>query len=388
MQAEEFDRLLKKTLEDKEFPYDPAAWEKAGQLFDQRRKRRGIWWWFVPAILFAGITASYWLGFFQQAENSLTAAPQNTQTDLTSRPVTSNKNAVESTAEAASESKFATPAYTPKRTSKTKTTPANPITASVDAILPVTDTTAYALYLSSIQKIGWKHLVRQIKALPFDSTRRIPPVLPAYRSAERPAPTHEISVGLLARAGRNNWNEEGKLSSRLSYAGGLSVVYLLNDRWLFELSPQLSYAPINKLNATQTTLQYGFGLSSQVQRLSVQSVWMFQLPVQFGMQLGDRHQFKAGPVLQSYVASAYQLETTTTAENGNTISTQSQGKGRVQDLQPGKIGWTLGYNYEFIRGWKLGVSYFGFPAGSGLYPLPAQQQFNLQLLYHPFSTKL
>lgn len=388
MQAEEFDRLLKKTLEDKEFPYDPAAWEKAGQLFDQRRKRRGIWWWFIPVVLFAGITASYWLGFFQQAENSLAAAPQNTHSEMTSRPVTSNKNAVEKTAKAESESKLTNPAYVPKRASKTQTTPAKPITATADVVPPVTDTTVYAQYLSSIQKIGWKHLLRQIKTLPFDSTLRIPPVLPTYQTAKKPALTHEISVGLLARAGRNNWNDEGSLSSQLSYAGGLNLVYLLNDRWLFALSPQLSYAPMNGLNSMRTTRQYGFGLSSQVQRLSVQSIWMFQLPIQFGLQLAERHQFNAGPVLQNYVASAYLLETTTTTENGYIESTQSQGKGRVQDLQARKIGWTIGYNYEFIRGWKLGASYFGFPAGSGLYPLPAQQQFNLQLLYHPFSTKL
>jgi len=388
MQAEEFDRLLKKTLEDKEFPYDAAAWEKAGQLFDQRRKRRGIWWWFVPVVLFAGITTAYWLGIFQQSESSLTAATQNAETDLAIQAAPSSENTAAMPAETEPATNFTKLANKDKSGSDNKKTLASPMVASADAALPETDTTTYAQYLSSIQKIGWKRLIRQIKTLPFDSTRRIPPVLPAYQPAKRPALTHEISVGLLARAGRNNWNEEGKLSSQLTYAGGLSVVYLLNDRWLFALSPQLSYAPMNELHSMRTTRQYGFGLSSQVQRLSVQSIWMFQLPIQFGIQFGERHQFKAGPVLQSYVASTYLLETTTTAENGNIESTQSQGKGRVQNLQPGKIGWTIGYNYEFIRGWKLGASYFGFPAGSGLYPLPAQQQFNLQLLYHPFSTKL
>lgn len=387
MLPEEFDRLLKKTLESQEFAYDPSAWDKASKMLEAKPKRRRFWWWFLPALLVGGIAAGYWLRTTSNEKSPVVLSKQeeNPANTSESRPiseVSSNEivkpHARELTAtnSKASSALPKLPSIVPDSQVQANSTPSE------------NDSSSYAAYLTSMRRLGWKMIVSKFKKLEADTNLR---ELPKYRKAAvmpKKSNLHELSFGMLARTGQNLTASENSSSRKMAFAAGLFAQYCFNERWLVETGPQLSYEPIQGGVFTRTTTRYGFGISIEEQSIQVNNAFMLQVPLLFGVQVGQNHQIKAGPVWQHYLSSGYEIRNSLFIQNGESSTTTNTGIGKVTNFSPTRFGLSLNYQYQIFSGIQLGLNYLYFPEAGGAFGLGRNNQLNLHLQYTPFRKKL
>jgi len=387
VQPEEFDRLLKKTLESQDFAYDPSAWDQASKMLDARPKRRRFWWWFIPVLLLGGIAAGYWLHI-----PSKEAIPQLHSTEKNGAV---NSQEAHPTAELNSnESKEPSSKEITQNLSKIKnTTPASPSPSFVSKVQAnpaavVNDTTSYTTYLASMQRRGWRTILSNFQKLEADTILR---ELPKYRRntvLPKKASLHELSLGVLARTGQNVTASENAASRKMAFAAGVFAQYRFNERWLVETGPQLSYEPVSGGVFTRTTTRYGFGISIEEQSIQVNTAWMLQVPLLVGVQVGQNHQFKTGPIWQHYLSSGYEIRNSLFIQNGESTTSTNTGLGKVSDFSPSRFGLSLSYQYQIFSGFQLGLNYLHFPEAGGAFALGRNNQLNIHLQYTPFRKKL
>lgn len=387
MLPEEFDRLLKKTLESQEFAYNPSAWDKASKMLEAKPKRRRFWWWFIPAFLVGGIAAGYWLRTTsnEKAPVVLSKQEENPANTSESRPISEvssneivkpNDRELTATNSKSSSTLPTLPLIVPDTQVQANSTPSS------------NDSSSYAVYLTSMRRLGWKMIVSKFKKLEADTNLR---ELPKYRRAAvmpKKSNLHELSFGMLARTGQNLTASENSSSRKMAFAAGLFAQYCFNERWLIETGPQLSYEPIQGGIFTRTTTRYGFGISIEEQSIQVNNAWMLQVPLLVGLQLGQNHQIKTGPVWQHYLSSGYEIRNSLFIQNGESTSTTNTGIGKVSDFSPARLGLSMSYQYQIFTGFQLGLNYLYFPEAGGSFTSGSNNQLNIHLQYTPFRKKL
>ncbi len=387
MQPEEFDRLLKKTLESQDFAYDPSAWDQASKMLDARPKRRRFWWWFIPVLLLGGIAAGYWLQ--PPTKETTTPLVANQQDDAEERVEARTASKLNSSEISEPRSKVTAQLLFKPKIATTGTSSSSLVSEiQIETKPVVNDTTSYITYLASMNKLGWRTIRSKFLKLEADTSLR---ELPKYRRTEvlpKKANLHELSFGVLARTGQNITASENTTSRKMAFAAGVFAQYRFNERWLVETGPQLSYEPVSGGVFTRTTTRYGFGISIEEQSIQVNTAWMLQVPLLVGMQLGQNHQFKTGPIWQHYLSSGYEIRNSLFVQNGESTTTTNTGLGKVSNFSPARIGFSFSYQYQILSGFQLGLNYLHFPEAGGAFALGRNNQLNIHLQYTPFRKKL
>jgi hypothetical protein len=388
MQPDNFDKQIREVLTNKHFAYDPAAWEQAAVLLDQKKgKKRGFWWfWSAVGILLIGLIGA--IQYSQQlslAKVDMAVTKPLHEQAFESIPNQEDKLTVQQIESAtASPAKLITENQAPTELATAFQRPnegkinleiknSSEKTAAL-GVDEVPEAAARTFFLQAMRP----GLMKRILLISSLSTLEIEAETASF---ERQKPSNRsLSLGLHAFGGAPLSSIEA--AQIFSYGGALFVELRKNKRY-FALEPAIHVVKGIGGSFSRSDTSYAFGQVIKTQDLVWTDLLMLQLPVVVGLEVYPKHTLALGMVAQRYLQSNYTIKQTTIQQGFPAEgSSESGGAAHIDNLQIPAVYGLVRYQYQVLNGFSAGLQYH-FGSLTGQPQLPSQ--FQLQLKYHLFN---
>ncbi|GEM_PF-2997292 len=391
MRPEEFDKTLKRVLESREFDYDPAAWEKAQALLEQRKKRPLLWWWpfFVLTVLL--VTAGSWYLWSQRTVSSPSPLAEtnafSTQPEQPTQPVKSGNVEIASVATVEAGKTSTGDSLSQK---KKQSQPVRLLTdemgnthLSTEAIsLPLENTEREDIFLIRLKNkktslFSRKEIEKEFLGKPREIVEK-----PFERPAAPAQQSPDLWLGITLSAGRQKATTERGGLAQNSITTGIFGHWYFTPRLGIQLEPSLSYRNGLSASSMVTDTLFGFGQSVSSHETIVRDALMLYIPAGISWQIHPKHILGAGISYHHYLGSNIR-EHRANYENNLLVSEESAtSKGRLTSLSYATIGWYAAYQFRIHDAFSLGLRYQATPGGNGPLYIPAEPPLRFSLHYH------
>lgn len=381
MRAEEFDKQLQVVLKGRTFAYEQAAWEGMERLLDAEKKRKKAWWlWLWPAVLFAGLGGTLWFAYPAASDEikTMSTVSENTSPSESHAYAASSQPAAEEPSKAmeADADNQGIAAQTKNLGDNGTPPPSSPEMLGTAVHFPAEPTGRQGAFTDWLQQLNRREAQLDRRELPLIFSNQ-PRTVTYAAGIEPKQPVDKLAFLFGPQLGGYYVPANPERASKITAMGGL-FGQLEWKRLLLSVEPSIAFIRADQGSSQTADTSFAFGYTITTEQLQWNDQLEWQIPVLFGMRLGERHQLLAGPVFHQYISSAYVFERTRTVQGqGTTVLAQQSGRGQMPGRASMPSSLLFRYQYRLNDAFGLGIQYQSAPPSSNRLHWQIQLRYQL-----------